>query len=193
MLALLLLSPSLFGPLSGQEPIKFRGAFVGESLSDFVDCGSGKGKVLKEGYKSHGKLCEGKKGVVFHTKTKGFMDPKTDSQALMFEDRKLFRITIFVPNEDWEKVRYDINDKMGQPASEVPQAFQNGFGARWEYNQGFWSNGNTVVFAGIKVLTIGGEAIRSPFSNQPATRGIEVTITDAEHAKLPSTSPNTMD
>jgi hypothetical protein len=120
------------------------------------------------------------------------MDPKTDGEALMFEDRKRFRIVIFVPNADWEKVRYDTTDKMTtcfRSAAGVPKRF----GARWEYNQGFWSNGTTVVFAGIKVVTIGDEAIRSPFSNQPATRGIEVTITDAEHAKLRSTSPNTMD
>jgi hypothetical protein len=176
-----------------EEPIKFRGAYVGEPLSDFVDCSSGKGKLLKEGYKSHGKLCEGKKGVIWRTKIRGFLNTKEDGDAFMFEGSKLFRIMIFIPNEDWEKVRYDITDKMGAPASEVPQTFQNGFGARWEYNQGFWSKGDTVVFAGIKVDSVAGQAITSPFSNQPSTRGIEVTITDAEHAKLPSTTANSMD
>jgi hypothetical protein len=53
--------------------------------------------------------------------------------------------------------------------------------------------GNVVVYAGVKVLTLGGSAIADPLSNGAATRGIEVTITDAEHAKLPSTTPNSMD
>lgn len=176
-----------------QEPVKFRGAFVGEPLSDFVDCSSSKAKKLKNEYRLHGNLCAGKRGVVFNTRTKGLLNPKTEGEAFWFDNSKLIRIQIFVPNDDWEKVRYDISGKMGEPVREVPQVFQNGFGARWEYDQGFWVKGNVVVYAGVKVLTIGGSAVANPLSNGAATSGIEVTVTDAEHAKLPSTSPNTMD
>jgi hypothetical protein len=56
-----------------------------------------------------------------------------------------------------------------------------------EYDRGFWVKGDTVAYAGIKVSNIGGEAINRPFSHTPDTEGIEITITDAEHAKLPST------
>jgi hypothetical protein len=177
-----------------QEPIKFRGAFIGEPLSDFVDCASGKGKLLREGYKTHGKLCEGKKGIVFHTKTKGFMDPKTEGESLLFEDRNLIEIRILVPNEnDRQKVRYDLIEKLGPPASELPKVYQNGFGARWEFERGFWSSGNLVVFAEIRVVTLFGSPVKRALGDAPATNGIEVTIMDAERAKLPSTSPNSMD
>jgi hypothetical protein len=35
--------------------------------------------------------------------------------------------------------------------------------------------------------------MRNPLSHRIETEGIEVTITDAEHAKLPSTTPSTLD
>jgi hypothetical protein len=72
-------------------------------------------------------------------------------------------------------------------------AIVGGFGARWEYEQAFWQKDDVVAFAKIKVATIGGSAIRNPATNLPDTEGIEVTITDAEHAKLPSTLPNSLD
>jgi len=57
-----------------QEPVKFRGAWIGQPLSDYVDCSSGKAKKLLPQYRTHGNICAGKRGLVFHTKTKGFMD-----------------------------------------------------------------------------------------------------------------------
>jgi hypothetical protein len=39
---------SLVSVASAQEPIKFRGAFIGEPVADFIDCSAGKGKLLKE-------------------------------------------------------------------------------------------------------------------------------------------------
>jgi hypothetical protein len=175
------------------QPIKFRGAYIGEPLSEFVDCDGGKGKLIKEGYKLHGKLCDGKKGIVYRTHTHGFMAPKTEGEVFTFEDRRLVQIKIEISNEDWAKVKYDLSQKLGEPQSEVPQVFQNGFGARWEYDQGFWVKQDIVAYAGIKVETLGNEAIRNPFTNQPDTQGIEVTITDAIHAKLPQTRPNSLD
>jgi hypothetical protein len=189
MLALLVIAAGHAVFAQPSEPIKFRGAYIAEPLSDYVDCSSGKSKIIREGYKTHGKLCEGKRGVVFHTKTKGIMNPKTEGEGLWFENQKLFRISIMVPNEDWEKVRYDITEKMGPPTSEVPQVYQNGFGARWEYDQGFWVKDNIAVCAGIQVLA----GIEKAFGPGPATDGIQITITDAEHAKLPSTRPNSLD
>jgi hypothetical protein len=117
-----------------EEPIKFRGAWIGKPLSDYVDCSSGKAKKLVREYRTHGNLCAGS-GFVFHTKTKGFMDPKTEGESFIFEDAKLVRITLLIANEDWEKVRYDLTEKLGEPVSEVPQVFQSEFGARWEYDQ----------------------------------------------------------
>ena len=110
-----------------------------------------------------------------------------------FENGKLFRITINIPNEDWNKVRFDLTEKLGEPAKELPQVFQNAFGARYEYEQGFWQKGEIVAFAKIKVAALGNQVIRNPFTNRPDTEGIEVTITDAIHAKLPDTPPSTMD
>jgi hypothetical protein len=176
-----------------EEPIRFRGAYVGEPLSDFVDCDGAKGKSRKPDYKLHGKVCEGNPGRVFHTKTKGLMNPKTEGEVLWFEDHKLVKITIMVPNEDWDKVRYDLSEKLGPPLEEVPQVFQNGFGARWEYDRGFWSKGDIVAYAGIQVETLGHQAINDPFTNKPAVNGIETTVTDAQHAKLPQTRPNSLD
>ena len=98
-----------------------------------------------------------------------------------------------VPNEDWEKVRYDLSEKLGPPLEEVPQVFQNGFGARWEYERGFWNKGDVVAYAGVKVETLGHQAINNPFTNQPDLDGIEITVTDAQHAKLPQTRPNSLD
>ena len=176
-----------------QEPVKFRGAWIGQPLSDYVDCSSGKAKKLLHDYRTHGNICAGKRGIVFHTKTKGFMDPKTEGESYIFEDAKLVRITLLIPNEDWEKVKYDLSQKLGPPTSEVPEVYQNGFGARWEFSQGFWVKGDTVVVAGINVEHAGGIAIPRALGNSPATSGIQVTITDAQHAKLPSTTPSTID
>jgi hypothetical protein len=139
-----------------------------------------------------GNLCRDK-GVVFRTKFKHFMSSTMEGDGFAFQDGKLFRITVYIPNEDWDKVRFDLSEKLGPPAKEVPQVFQNGFGARWEYEQAFWQKDDVVAFAKIKVATIGGSAIRNPATNLPDTEGIEVTITDAEHAKLPSTLPNSLD
>lgn len=169
------------------DQLTFRGAYIGEPVSDFVDCSSGKAKTLKEGYRTHGKVCDGR-GYIFHTKVKGLLDPKTSGEAMVTESGKITRIRIFVPNEDWEKVRYDLTQKMGDPVSEVPDVYQNALGGRWEFNQGFWANGNIVAFAGIKVLPV-----RKAFGNGPATDGIEINIMDAQHAKLPNTTPSTLD
>ena len=121
------------------------------------------------------------------------MSPKLEGEGFAFENGKLFRITIYIPNQDWDKVRFDLTEKLGEPVKEVPQVFQNAFGARYEYEQGFWQKGDIVAFGKIKVSTLGNEAIKNPFTNLPDTEGIEVTITDAEHAKLPSASPNSLD
>jgi hypothetical protein len=110
-----------------------------------------------------------------------------------FEGQKLFQIKIIIPNDDWEKVRYDLTEKLGDPLSDAPTVYQNGFGARWEFDKGFWVKGDIVAAAGVKVLNIGGAAIHKPFSNQPDTAGIEITIMSAERAKLPSITPNSLD
>jgi hypothetical protein len=185
-LVLLLLVYSAFA----QEPIKFRGAYIGQPLSDYVDCAAKKPVVIKEGYKTNAKkLCESLRGLVSHITVKGFLNPRDQGEFLWFEAQKLFKIQIRIPNEDWEKVRYDLTEKLGEPVSEVPQVFQNGFGARWEYDQGFWVKDNVVVYAGIKVLP----GIEKALGPGPATDGIQITIIDAKHAKLPSSLPSTLD
>src|SRR5205823_13623728 len=105
-----------FGSAMGQttasaDPIRFRGAYIGEPLSDFVGCDDTKGKSLKTDYKVHGKVCEDKPGAVYRWKTKVFLDSKEEGEAFLFENAKLFRITIHVANDDWDKVRYDLIQK----------------------------------------------------------------------------------
>jgi len=175
------------------EPVKFRGAYIGEPLSEIVDC-SGKPHALKEGYKVHGKICEGQKGSVArvkgHTRILSGNDPAEEGEVFLFDANRLLRIKIYVPDEsEWEKVKYDLTQKLGEPSKEAPQIYQNGFGAKWEYDQGFWVHGNTVAYAGVKVSRFGHRL----YSNAPATQGIEITITDAESAKLPSTQPNSLE
>lgn len=135
-LAVLLLASAAFA----QEPIKFRRAYIGEPLSDFADNSSGKEGKLQSDYKKHGKLCEGKRGSVGRVKLHaGFLgSAKGDGQVFLFEDRKLISIKVLVPNEDWERVKHDVSRKLGAPLSEVPQVYKNGFGASWDYDQGFW-------------------------------------------------------
>lgn len=193
---LLLFASCSFAQLS--EPIKFRGAYMGEPLSDFVDCSHGKAKSLREGYKTHGKLCELATGTVSRIKSKGggLLNPsafKFDGESFGFIDGKLFTIIVYVPNDDWAKIKYDLSEKLGSPISEVPEVFQNSFGARWEYNQGFWQKGDIVAFAGINVETFGGQAMTDPWTHTPMTRGIQLRITDSVHAKLPSTTANSLD
>lgn len=178
--------------LYAQEPVKFRGAYIGQPLSDYADCSSGKPKVPK-GYRTHGKLCDGSHGYVFHTKVVGHLDPKDSGESFEFDQSKIVRIKIMVPNEDWEKVRYDLSQKMGEPRSEVPESYQNLYGAKWEFNQGLWVKGDTVAAAGIKVMKLFGSTITDPFSNKPSTEGIEINITNAKRAGLPETRPNSLD
>jgi len=176
----------------GQEPIKFRGAYIGEPLSDFLDCSHAKPSILREGYKARGKLCEGRKGSLYRMHG-GLLTNREEGEVFMFENRSLFRILISIPNDDWEKIRYDLTEKLGEPKSEVPIVYQNALGARWEYNRGFWEKGETVAFAGIKVAHMGNQAINSPWSHQPQTEGIQITVTDAAHAKLPESTANSLD
>lgn len=113
-----------------------------------------------------------------------------------FQDSKLAVITILVADNDWDKVRDDLNEKLGPAAKEVPQVYQNAFGARWEYGSAFWQAANLVVFAREKVNSVGGVARPGLFSNSPETSGIEITITDSDHAKrmkLPSGAANSLD
>ena len=192
--ALLLLTAASFCQVAPtDEPIKFRGAYIGQPLGDYVDC-SGKAKSLKDGYKVHGKLCEGKLGTIgrvkLHTRVLSGNDPAEEGEIFFFEGNKLTRIKIFVPDErEWEKVKYDLTQKLGPPSSDVPNVYQNGFGAKWEYDQGFWVHGDIVAYAGIKVSKMSHQL----FSNAPSTGGIELTITDAASAKLPSRMPSTLD
>ena len=175
-----------------QEPVTFRGTYIGEPLSDFVDCSSGKAKSLREGYKPHGKLCEGK-GTVARIKMHGLMNPKGDGEIIFIEEQKVATIKILVPNEDWDKVKYDLTQKLGEPLSEIPTVYQNGFGARWEFDRGFWVKGDTVASAGVKVAHLGSQAVKNPFTGQIDTEGIEITIMSAERAKLPATRPSSLD
>jgi hypothetical protein len=184
------------GSMFAQEPIRFRGAYVGESLSDFVDCSSHKPKVIKEGYKIYGKLCEGKPGAISRIKNRAVLSVALDGESFGFNESRLGSITIFVPDADWEQVRDDLTAKMGAPLKEVPQVYQNGFGAHWEYGQGFWQTDDLVAFAKVNVASLGGVAVNRPFSSVPQTEGIEIRIMGPEMAKrakfLPS-SGNTLD
>lgn len=176
------------------DPITFRGAYIGQPVSDFVDCSLRKPRPLKDGFKSHGNICEGKKGTVWRIKSHARIlsgnGTSEDGEIFLFEDRKVIRIKILIGEEaEWEKVKYDLTEKLGPPTSDVPQIYQNGFGARWEYDQGFWIHDSTVAYAGVKVS----KYVTRVFGNDPATEGIEINITDTDHAKLPSNRPSTLD
>jgi hypothetical protein len=164
------------------EPIKFRGAYLGEPLSAFVDCSSGKPKALNDDFKPHGKLCEGRSGVITHVQVhSSFLKaPTTEGEQFFFDDKKIVKVKIYIPDTDWDKVRSDLSAKLGEPTSEPPQVFQNGFGARWEYDQGFWHKGDIVAYAGIKANAVGSHIF---------THGIEITITEANA----SASVNSLD
>lgn len=173
--------------LSQNEPIKFRGAYIGEPVAELVDCSSHKPKSLKDGYKVSGKVCEGKPGVVSRIKFSNLLSMREEGESFLFADKKLYRIVIFIPHDDWEKVKYDLTEKLGNPVSEIPDVYQNGFGARWEFSQGMWIKDDLVAVAGTKVDTA------PVFGNRPTSEGIQVSVTDKVHAKLPSTRPNSLD
>ena len=189
--AVMLLAASF---LSAEEPIKFRGAYIGQPMSELVDCSSGKAKVLADGFKAHGKICDGK-GSISHIKVHSHFTRGTteEGEVFSFEDNKLAVIKIMIPNDDWDKVKYDLTQKMGEPQSEAPTVYQNGFGAKSEFGKGFWVKGDLVAAAGIRVSHLGNEAIKNPLTHQPDTQGIEITIMSAQRAKLPSTTPNSLD
>jgi hypothetical protein len=178
-----------------QAPIKFRGAYIGQSVADYVDCSGSKPRKLKESYRLNGKLCQGGQGRVFSTKSKGLMHPTTYGEILLFENRAVVEIKILIADDEWEKVKYDLTQKMGEPSIEQPQVFQNGFGARWEFGQAVWQKDNLVALARVRVITMAGRAVpRSPFSGPgPQTEGVEVIIMDAVRAELPSTKASILD
>jgi hypothetical protein len=172
---------------SQSEPIKFRGAYIGEALADFVDCSRHQQKSLKEGYKVSGKVCEGKPGAVGRVKFSSFLTMREEGENFLFRDKILYRIVIWVSNDDWEKVKYDLTQKLGEPVTQMPDVYQNGFGARWEFSQGMWIKDDLVAVAGMQVDTT------PVFSNHPVSKGIQISITDKTHAKLPSTRLNSLD
>ena len=189
---LVLLLLTAFG--LAEEPMKFRGAYVGQPLSDWAECSaSGKAKSKLDGYKVHANCIKPGMGIVIHTRARGFMDPEPQGETFPFENQQLVEIHIFVKSDDWEKVKYDLTQKFGQPASETPQVYQNLFGARFEYGQGYWTSGTLVAIAKVKVDEHGSPLANMTGDHRPATRGIEVIVTDAHRAKLPSAMPSTLD
>lgn len=174
-----------------ESPITFRKAYIGQPLSELVDCSS-KPKALFEGYKPHGKVCAGSRGAVSRIKAHGFGGE--EGEIFWVEERRVFKIVlIYQSDSEWDKVKYDLTQKMGEPLSTVPEVYQNGFGAKWEYGKGFWQSGDIIAFAGVRVANIGGAAVNFPLSNRPETMGVQVTITDAKHAKLPQTEKSSLD
>jgi hypothetical protein len=186
--------------LVAQEPVRFRGAYVGQPLSELIDCSQKKPRALVDGYKVHGKVCDGERGVIARLKghsrvMRGMLQSLSDSHSYIgtsFEGEEFFldksrvvRIRIsFAEEGEWEKVKYDLTQKLGPPSSEVPQVYQNGFGARWEYDQGFWVKGDIVAYAGVKTSGVGSHVM---------TEGIQLNITDAATAKMPWTTQSTLD
>lgn len=170
------------------QPVKFRGAYLGQPLSDYADCSSGKAKALEKGWKTHGDICHGKLGLVYRVKVRGIFNAKSDSEVLRFENEEITNIQIDIPNDDWEKIRFDLTSKLGEPLSEVPQVYQNLFGARWEFNRGVWRKGDLVAFAEVEAAPDG-----ACLRNSPCTTGIRVTIMSAEKAEMPDTKPNSLD
>jgi hypothetical protein len=201
----LLLFATVCAPITAQDvaaptqEVKFRGAYLGQPLSDYVDCTSRKAKANAAGYRLYGHLCDGKRGQVVHTKSKGLLSTQEDGEILWFDNRSLVNIQIEVPNADWEKVKFDLTKKMGEPLSTVPDVYQNGFGARWKFDHGFWRRGDVVAVAGMKVRDgyCGGmldvlSQTRSQAS-QPCSDAIEINITTAQRAGTPDTKPNSLD
>jgi len=82
---------------------------------------------------------------------------------------------------------------MGEPVSEVPTVYQNGFGARWEFDRGFWVKDGIVAAAGVRVENFAGHADTNVLTHQIETSGVEITIMSAERAKLPSSTRNSLD
>ena len=186
--------------LVAPEPIRFRGAYVGQPLSELIDCSQKKPRALVDGYKVHGKVCDGEHGVIARLKLhsrvlRGMLQSLSDSHSYIgtsFEGEEFFldkshvvRIRIsFAEEGEWEKVKYDLTQKLGPPSSEVPQVYQNGFGARWEYDQGFWVKDDIVAYAGVKTSGAGSHVM---------IEGIQLNITDAATAKMPWTTQSTLD
>jgi hypothetical protein len=176
------------------KPVTFRGGYIGQPLSDYADCSSGKPKSIKEGYKVYGN-CKLKRAAVAHTRARNFMDPSPVGEEFSFENDKLVEIHIYIKDEDWAKTKYDLTAKLGSPISENPQVFSNNFGGRWEYGQGSWIKGDIAAIARVKV-----DVSMEPLANfdgrvaeQPMTKGIEIIVTDSARAKLPSSTRSTLD
>jgi hypothetical protein len=178
-------------------PITFRGAYLGQPVSAYVDCSSGKARTIQPGYKTHGKLCRGERGWVYHTKSVGVWHPRAEGEILEFQGKVLSKIRIELANNDWEKLRYDLSQKLGEPSSEPPEVYGNLFGARWEFNQGFWRKGDIVAYAGEKVETIGGCGFADTLSQSrmphPCSDSIELVITTAQIAGTPDKRRNSLD
>jgi hypothetical protein len=103
---------------------------ISENLSLILLTALLEGKLIKDGYKLHGHACESN-GIVSRIKVHGSFAKAAsrDGEELYFENQKLVRMKIYVPDDDWDKVRYDLSQKLGEPVSEPPQVYQNGFGA----------------------------------------------------------------
>ncbi len=159
--AVLVLLLSSFA-IAQDQPIKFRGAYIGQPVSDYGQCNGGKLRLNAEGFKTRGKICDGRKGSIYQIKSH-FISSKEEGKILLFENQKVIEIKILIGNDDWDKVRYDLTQKLGDPLSEAPTVYQNGFGARWEFDKGFWVRGDLVAAAGIKPLTLGGGLVDEPW------------------------------
>jgi hypothetical protein len=57
-------------------------------------------------------LCQGGKGTVGKMKTHGFLVQKVECEEFLFDNLKLSQITVCVPNNDWDKIRYDPTEKL---------------------------------------------------------------------------------
>jgi hypothetical protein len=91
-----------------------------------------------------------------------------EGEMFGFQDSKVAVIQIMIAKDGWDKVREDLTAKLGEPTKEMPQTYQNAFGARYEFSSGFWQATNLVVFAREIVASSGGHGLDSLFGPREA-------------------------
>ena len=169
------------------QPIKFRGAYIGEPLADFVTCPGN--KPIDPAFKVHGNLCEEGKGRIENMKSKsrGFMDAMTkktvqktlshDGVEITVVDGKIDAIRIQLPEEtDWDNLAADITAKLGKPIDQRGRSFQNKFGAHYDFPLSIWKRDGVIATAGVDAKAeFNGDSI--------TTAGIKVFITSSAKYK----------
>jgi len=194
---------------SDSQPFKLKGVYIGQSVEEYLATAPAKARFAlfdlnncSRASKKTGEIAGPSDQELCQQFARARTGEKISIRLLYtlpgetsFENGKVTDFSyVVVPDLDqsspWEKVLYDIKNKLGNPTDSKPIIMQNGFGATFSYESAIWRlhdpTGEHYLF-GREAPLEGADA---------ATKIVLITLTSknaAQHEKELQNKPSTID